>query len=273
MRTWDQACVIHVLRFMCAMWKVLWVLVVTLSLVSCSVSPRRRNTKCRVLSFWILWSTYALAVRLHSVIVNFICSQIIAHLHRENGSFEVLSLQQNHVWIQDFRRSNRKITMLGKSEYLFVVGRSCQEMCGAILWVDEQNDSTTLQSINSMPWRPSFQRRRKRNPCENYQKYALKLFRNACSLHVLEDPIFYGQWTNLHDQLQNGPKIVTNDHLVWSLTFITEANTNNIVLRETLQNSADWDCFKTPILQEILRTQNPLLEEHCAFSEVTHLFQ
>ena len=33
------------------------------------------------------------------------------------------------------------------------------------------------------------------------------------------------------------------------------------------------DCFKTPILQEILRIQNPLLEEHCALLEVTHLFQ
>ena len=70
---------------------------------------------------------------------------------------------QNHVWIQNFYRSNRKITMLGKSEYLFVVlwhGTSCQEMCGTILWVGEQNDSTTLQSINSMLWRLSFQRRR-----------------------------------------------------------------------------------------------------------------
>ena len=46
-----------------------------------------------------------------------------------------------------------------------------------------------------------------------------------------------------------------------------------------LQNNADWDCFKTPILQEILRIQNfktPILQEvlriqnlrqvaHCAF--------
>ena len=28
--------------------------------------------------------------------------------------------------------------------------------------------------------------------------------------HGLEDLIFYGQWTNLHDRLQNGPKLVTN---------------------------------------------------------------
>ena len=42
---------------------------------------------------------------------------------------------------------------------------------------------------------------------------------------------------------------------------------------EILQNNAGWDCFKTPILQEILRTQNPLLEEHYVFLEVEHLFQ
>ena len=69
---------------------------------------------------------------------------------------------QNLVWIQNFGRSNWKITLLGKSEYLFVViwhGRSCQEMCGTISWVGKQNDSTTLHSINSMPWWASFQRR------------------------------------------------------------------------------------------------------------------
>ena len=38
------------------------------------------------------------------------------------------------------------------------------------------------------------------NPWETCQKYALKLFWNACTWHVLEDLIFYGQWTNLHDR-------------------------------------------------------------------------
>ena len=41
-----------------------------------------------------------------------------------------------------------------------------------------------------------------------------------------------------------------------------------IAMWETLPNSADWDCFKTPTLQEIVRIQNPLLEDHCAFLEV-----
>ena len=34
---------------------------------------------------------------------------------------------------------------------------------------------------------------------------------------------------------------------------------------ETLPNNADWDCFKTLISREILKIQNPLLEEHCSF--------
>ena len=49
--------------------------------------------------------------------------------------------------------------------------------------------------------------------------------------------------------------------------------TNNIAMWETLPNNADWDCFKTPILQEILRIQNLHQVEHCAFSEVVRLFQ
>ena len=42
---------------------------------------------------------------------------------------------------------------------------------------------------------------------------------------------------------------------------------------EILPSNADWDCFKTLILREISRIQNPLLQEHCAFLEVKYLFQ
>ena len=66
---------------------------------------------------------------------------------------------------------------------------------------------------------------------------------------------------------------MTNDYLVKSLTFIIHVITNNSVMWETLTNNANWDCFKTPILREILRFQNPLLEEHCAFLEVIRLLQ
>ena len=49
------------------------------------------------------------------------------------------------------------------------------------------------------------------------------------------------------------------------ISFIIHVITNKIVMWETLQNNVGWDCFKTPILQEIWRTQNPLLEEHYVF--------
>ena len=42
-------------------------------------------------------------------------------------------------------------------------------------------------------------------------------------------------------------------------------NTNNIVIWVILPNNADWDCFKTQILRNILRTQNLLQVEHYAF--------
>ena len=46
-------------------------------------------------------------------------------------------------------------------------------------------------------------------------------------------------------------------------------NTDNFVMWVILLNDADWDCFKTPILREILRTQNLLREEHCVFGSHT----
>ena len=50
-------------------------------------------------------------------------------------------------------------------------------------------------------------------------------------------------------------------------------NTNNIVMWEILLSNADWDCFRTLILREILKIQNLRQMESCAYSEVIHLFQ
>ena len=50
-------------------------------------------------------------------------------------------------------------------------------------------------------------------------------------------------------------------------------NTNSIVMWVIPPSNADWDCFKTPILQESLRIQKIRQVERCAFSEATRLFQ
>ena len=50
-------------------------------------------------------------------------------------------------------------------------------------------------------------------------------------------------------------------------------NTDNFAMWVILLNNADLDYFRTQILQEILKIQNPLLEEHSAFLEVIRSFQ
>ena len=104
---------------------------------------------------------------------------------------------------------------------------------------------------------------------------ALKCPYVACMWPALGDLIFYGSCTNLlllayHSMDQS---LWRNVQHVWSHTVITHANSNTIVMWEIQHNSADWDCFKTPILQEILRIQNLHQVEHCAFLEVIRLFQ
>ena len=168
---------------------------------------------------------------------------------------------QSHVWITNFRRRNWEITILSKFSFFFMVlwhGRSCEEMWSDIVSYQTRrlNNSTNYQLLASTT---TTSKKKNRNLLENCQKYALKLFYNACTWHVLEDLIFHGQWTNLHDPSQNGPQLVTNAWIDWYLTFITHVNIDIIVMWVILQNNADWDCFKTLTLREISRTQNLLL--------------
>ena len=62
-----------------------------------------------------------------------------------------------------------------------------------------------------------------------------------------------------------------NAWIDWYPTFIIHVTTNSIAMCVILSNNTSWDCFQTLILREMLRIQNPLLEEHCAFWE-SHTF-
>ena len=124
-----------------------------------------------------------------------------------------------------------------------------------------------------MSWWPSIQRRR----IEIRGRIVKSVLSNCCEMLTLGT-----YWTTRYSMVSEetctidhkmDPKHVTNDYLVWSPTFIIQVNTNNIVMWETLQNNANWDCFKTPTLQEILRTRNLLQVELSVFSEATRSFQ
>ena len=153
-------------------------------------------------------------------------------------------------------------------------------LCGPAIWnvwndlvswqTGRQNNSTKYQ-LHAL--RTIISKRKNWNPWDNCQKYALKLFWNAYTWHIQEDLIFYGLWTNLHGRSQNGPRIVINGFLGWSHTFILHVSTHSIATWVILPHNADSDCFKTPILQEILRTQNLHQVENGAFLDVIHLFQ
>ena len=155
--------------------------------------------------------------------------------------------------------------------WVFLRGHVTGKVMSRSVWKDVANRRT--KQLNSFiksqrhAWMTTTLKTKKMNLFEIYLLFAHTLFWNAYIWHVLDDLIFYGQWTNLQDRSLNGPKHVTNDNLVWFHIFITRVNTNNIVMLETLPNNADWDCFKTQILQEILRSQNLHQEEHCAFLE------
>ena len=140
-----------------------------------------------------------------------------------------------------------------------------------VSWRTRRHGSCTKSQLCA--WMITISWKRNWNQLENCRKYAHKLSWNACTWHELVDLAFYGQWINLHDRLQNGPKPVTNAWIDLFHTIIAHVNTDNVVMWVILLNNADWDCCKIPTLQEILRTENPLLEEHCTFLEVIHLFR
>ena len=131
----------------------------------------------------------------------------------------------------------------GWNRFWMKVYWSCKEMCGAILWVSQQDDTTTLQSICSLHRWPPLQRRRN-EICWRIVTSVLPNFWNACTWHELDDLIFYGQRISLHDRLRNGPKPVTNTWIDWFHLFITHVNTNSIVMWVILLNNADWDCSR-----------------------------
>ena len=143
-------------------------------------------------------------------------------------------------------------------------GWSCKEVCGTILWVGKQ-DPTTLQSIHSMHrWSP-LQR--------GGNKICWRIVNNLLS-NCSEMLMLGTNWTTRYFMVSKQARAIHNkmDQSLWQTSESFDP-LHSSHMWETLQNNADWDCFRTLIVREILKIQNPLLEEHCAYLEATHLFQ
>ena len=104
---------------------------------------------------------------------------------------------QNHVWITNFRGKNWKTTC---SENQSISSWSHDMESHAKKCVEqycELTNKTTQQlyKVYSPCIDDIISKKKNKNPWKNCQKYALKLFWNACTWHVLEDLMFSGQWT------------------------------------------------------------------------------
>ena len=94
-------------------------------------SPRIRNTKCIVLSFWMWQSTFALVVRLYSVIVNFICGQIVAHFCIAKTCHLRCCLYTSRVKLpclaRDLRHGRQRVSIMFNSLFM---KRTCFDLLG-----------------------------------------------------------------------------------------------------------------------------------------------
>ena len=149
------------------------------------------------------------------------------------------------------------------SSWSSVMEGHAKKMCGAILWVGEQDDSTTLQSIYSMHRWPPLSRGR-----IEIRGRLVKSMLSNCSELLKVGTYWKTRYSMVSVQISTIDYEM--DQSMWqtpeSIDFIHSSHMwiqTVLVMWVILQNNAGWDCFKTPILQEILRTQNLLPVEHC----------
>ena len=163
----------------------------------------------------------------------------------------------SHVWIENFRGGNWKASVLWEFSYFFMVFMTWLVM-QRIVWSDIVSHQTRRLNKSTKYLLPASMtttsKKKKWNLLEICHKYALILFWNVYTWHELVDLIPYGQWRNLYDRLQNGPKNVTNAWIDWYLTFITHVHTNRLLCW--------WHCKTMQAgtvsrLRLILRTRNP----------------
>ena len=155
---------------------------------------------------------------------------------------------------------NWEITRMGQTScknfsVVLRYGGTCSKMCGTVLRIGKQEDRVTIQGFQSLFGRsPNLKGRIGK---QRWIVRSLLPYWSKCLyLAIGRSDILWSVNKLARSVTKNGQKHVTNVWRDWSLAFSIHVSTNSIAMWETLQNNADWDYFKTPILQEILRIQN-----------------
>ena len=95
-------------------------------------------------------------------------------------------------------------------------------------WQTKQWRSYTKLQV--FAWMTINSNRKNLNHLENYHKFAHKLLSNVCSWNDLEDQTFCGRSTSLQEQSQNGLRHAADDWQDWFHTFITQMNSDKVVM-------------------------------------------
>ena len=160
---------------------------------------------------------------------------------------------QNHVPIANFRLENGKITIPSKSSYFFMVlwyGGSCKEMCGTILWIGKQNDSTTLQCMNSMHWWPSFQRIR----IEIRVRIVTNMLPNCSEMFILGT-----NWNESRQNIKQKDWVLDTGHFLVQLLKIGILEMRIIDIEPGImwEKKCFWNSQKADILISVQRLHCP----------------
>ena len=183
---------------------------------------------------------------------------------------------QNHVWIQNFSRSNWKIYHARKI-CVYLRGPTIWRVMPRNVWNDivswqteRLNNSTKYQldALMTIISKEKIEIRRR----------IVKSMLSNCS-ELLKLGTYWKTWYSMVSE-QTCAVDHKMDQCLWqtiiSFDFLHSSHKwiqTMLSCGEHCQTMRIGDCFKTPILQQMLRMQNLHEGEHCAFSEDISLFQ
>ena len=137
----------------------------------------------------------------------------------------------------------------------------------------QRKRQSSCSKLQVLAWMIITSRKRDLDSVGDLSKVRTQMYWTACTWHELVGEIFYGQWTNLQDQSQNGHKLVTEDGQDQSHAILIQKATLKIVTWRKQHNFVVWVHCKTQILLETLRARIWHRVVFCAYLEVAHLFQ
>ena len=122
----------------------------------------------------------------------------------------------------------------------------------------------------ALSWMITYSSRKNSTQLENCQKFVHKLSFNCLYLALIGRPDTLWSVNKLARSVTKWTQACDRRLGSLILTFITQTISDSMIMWETRNSIADWVCFTTQILLEILRTQSQPPDVSCVFVEAEH---